>query len=151
MDGYIIMNFGPFFANKKHSDGNILTWIVENTDFIKEYLPNDHLALVDRGFWPTFEAFDKKYPGLGHQLFDMISPSHSHMKPVPTLDINLSRFVTHCRWVIEAVFGVLKEMWPILTAMIHPSNKLYMKSVMENILAIHNYLQYVSDLLIFRS
>ena len=110
--------------------------MINNTNLTKILPRNQHLALVDRGYWPLLQALrkDKK-----ENIFDCICPCLSNESIVSTLDINLSRLCTRCRWIIEAVFGVLKQQWKILSDPIHSKRKGWINSIIKSIFATHNF------------
>ncbi|XP_058797712.1 uncharacterized protein LOC131667948 [Phymastichus coffea] len=97
-DGYILFVLGPFDA--RHNDATILEdCFCRFADKLHTIAEGDHI-LVDRGFRDVlhFLTESKKLnvhcPGLGQ---------------LETMEANMSRFVTRCRWIIEQVFGRLKK------------------------------------------
>ena len=136
-DGYILYAYVSFFASKEHNDGNILYYIIKKTDLMMNLNVQNHLALVDRGFWPLIEKLTDDERS---NLFDHISPCLANVKPIPTIDVNLSRLCTSNRWIIEAVFGVVKKQWRILSDQIHARHKGWINSMILSLLSTHNYL-----------
>ena len=138
-DGYILHAYLSFFVSKQHNDGNILYYIINKTNLTNVLPASKHLALVDRGFWPLIEKLTQEER---NNLFDHISPCLANDKPLPTLDVNLSRLCTSNRFVIEMVFGVIKQQWRILNDKIHPRIKGWINSMILSLLATHNYLKF---------
>ena len=99
-NGYMIDAFGLFPAPANHT--SILETIIKKYDDFAELLKPGDLFLLDRGFRNIAEVLEKKF-GLNVQM-----PCCSNDR-MTTLQANQTRFVTKCRWVIEAVNGVFKQ------------------------------------------
>ena len=107
-DGYIVDVFGPYAA--KDNDATILRHILEkekdaeNGKFDEIFLEGD-LVLLDRGFRDVAVELREKYK-LCPKLPTCVPPSQ---KALTCIEANSSRFVTKCRWVIEAVNGIYQQ------------------------------------------
>ncbi|XP_062615097.1 uncharacterized protein LOC134276823 [Saccostrea cucullata] len=87
--GYIISVLGPYFADQKNNDASILKHNIQsNMENIKDWLHQEDVLLVDRGFRDSISFLD-------------------------SLGANTSRLVTKIRWIVESVNGRLKQ-WKFL-------------------------------------
>ena len=96
-DGYIIFVPGPFDA--RHNDATILEdCFFRFAKIFHTIVEGDHV-LVDTGFGDVLHFLTKTKklyvycPGLGQ---------------LETMEANMIRFITKCRWIIEQVFDRLK-------------------------------------------
>ena len=107
-DGYIVDVFGPYAATD--NDATILRDIMEKEkrpaigNFDEIFLEGD-LFLLDRGFRDIALELKNKYKLLP-KLPTCVSPEQ---KFLTTKEANESRFVTKCRWVIEAINGIFEQ------------------------------------------
>ncbi|CAH2103328.1 unnamed protein product [Euphydryas editha] len=100
-DGYILDVFGPFPANK--SDANIMLELFANKSGLRSFFLKDDVFLVDRGFRDCVATlikygYDVRMPFLAKGNLSLSD-----------FEANLSRLVTKCRFVVEAVNGRFKQ------------------------------------------
>ena len=107
-DGYIVDVFGPYAATD--NDAIILSDIMEkekrpDVGNFDEILLDGDLFLLDRGFRDVALELKNRYKLLP-KLPTCVSPDQ---KFLTTKEANDSRFVTKCRWVIEAINGIFEQ------------------------------------------
>jgi hypothetical protein len=94
--GYIVSAFGPYFADSKNNDAEIIKNIITNNKGgTHDWLRPDDILVVDRGFrdcLPLLEKFLNK-----------------SQKQFTTEEANDTRLTTKVRWVVEAANGRLKQ------------------------------------------
>jgi hypothetical protein len=106
--GYILEVFGPYFADGKNNDANILTSIMRfDASRLRSWLQPNDVLVVDRGFRDCLEMLQDL--GLITKMPHFLREGSQHT----TSEANESRLVTKIRWVIEAVNGLLKK-WKAL-------------------------------------
>ena len=104
-DGYIVDIFGPYPA--VDNDAKILKKILQTDKDLRKLLQaNDHLIL-DRGFRDSIDELETIYRFKTH----MPSFKPTNQNQLKTIEANRSRFVTKCRWTVEAINGLLKTMF----------------------------------------
>ncbi|CAF3738772.1 unnamed protein product [Rotaria socialis] len=102
--GYIIACIGPFLSNYSNNDASIMQNILHrNTDGIRNWLNEDDVIVVDRGFRDCVNAMED----LGLNV--VFPPFLNGRKQFTTTAANQSRFVTKVRWVVEAENGRIKQ------------------------------------------
>lgn len=107
-DGYVLFVLGPFNAN--HNDAQILKECFDRYEDILAVLREKDVILVDNGFRDILDFLinQKKLqayiPGTGER---------------DTLEANQARFVTKVRWIIEQVFGRLKQKFKLFALPAH--------------------------------
>lgn len=102
--GYILDVFGPYLADSKKNDANILTHVLKkDAHNIKEWLKPNDVMIVDRGFRVCLELLEEM--GLVHEMPRFLNKQQQFS----TEDANKTRLVTKVRWVVEAVNGQLKN------------------------------------------
>ncbi|CAF3337681.1 unnamed protein product [Rotaria socialis] len=102
--GYIIACIGPFLSNYSNNDASIMQNILHrNTDGIRNWLNEDDVIVVDRGFRDCVNAMED----LGLNV--VFPPFLNGRKQFTTTAANQSRFVTKVRWVVEAANGRIKQ------------------------------------------
>lgn len=106
--GYIVDVLGPYFADGKNNDANILnSLMMSDASELRRWLSPNDVFVVDRGFRDSLEMLEE----LG---FVSKMPNFLEKKAQHTSDeANQSRLVTNIRWVVEAVNGLLKQ-WKAL-------------------------------------
>lgn len=104
-DGTIICTVGPFKATE--NDATIMAKILpENIPAMRNFREND-VMLVDRGFRDCVEAFEERG-------FQVRVPSHAGgSQQLSTIEANRTRFVTKCRFEVERINGVMKNVFKI--------------------------------------
>lgn len=107
-DEYVLFVLGPFDAS--HNDATILqdcfSRYAEKLHTIKE---GDHI-LVDRSFRDVLNFLTET---------KKLNTHCPRFGQLDTLEANISRFVTKCRWIIEQVFGRLKEKFKMFSLSAH--------------------------------
>lgn len=104
-DGLIVDIYGPYPATE--NDATIIQKVLDSDKDLKRLLKaRDHLIL-DRGFRDAVEKLKKEYRFKTH----MPTCLPPNQKQLTTLQANQSRFVTKCRWPVEAVNGLLKTLF----------------------------------------
>jgi hypothetical protein len=86
------------------NDATIMENVLEANKELRNLIqPNDHI-LMDRGFRDVKDTLETKYKLKTHM--PSIKPLKNNQ--LSTIEANHSRFVTKCRWTVEAVNGLLK-------------------------------------------
>ncbi|CAF4165165.1 unnamed protein product [Rotaria sp. Silwood2] len=95
---------GPFLADGKNNDASIAKHILYNNDQgILEWLHDDDIIIVDRGFRDAVKAIE---------MFGFHSAMPRFLngkKQFSTADANYSRCVTKSRWAVESANGKIKQ------------------------------------------
>ena len=103
--GYILGVFGPYYADYRNNDAAITKHIFErNIDDIKNWLKEDDILIVDRGFRDCLDFLNQL--GLKTEMSCFLAKGK---KQHSALESNSSRFVTKIRWIIESVNGRIKQ------------------------------------------
>lgn len=107
-DGYIIDVLGPFSATT--SDAIIMQKIINNEQHVLHcLLRREDVFILDRGFRDAIDDIES----LGYVAY--MSPTKDrNATQLSTAQTNVSRLVTVCRWVVEAVNGKLKNRFKLL-------------------------------------
>lgn len=104
-DGYIIDVVGPYPA--VDNDATIMQHVLKSNKELRTLIrSNDHI-IIDRGFRDCVKTLESTYK-LNIHMPSLIPPKQ---KQLSTLEANHSRFVTKCRWTVEAVNGLLKTLF----------------------------------------
>ena len=112
-DGYIVDIFGPYLANGKNNDAEILNKILENNQHnILNWSKQNDILVVDRGFRDSLEAIESV--GLETRYPSFLGKGEKQHSPE---DANLSRLVTKIRWAVESANGHLKR-WSFLSGVV---------------------------------
>ncbi|XP_056022083.1 uncharacterized protein LOC125673390 [Ostrea edulis] len=107
--GYIVSVLGPYLADSKNNDANILKHMIcHNAEELRNWLQEDDVFVVDRGFRDAQDVLED----LGIRM-EMPAFMTRGDKQLPTLDSNKSRVVTKVRWIVEAANGRIKQ-WQFL-------------------------------------
>ena len=130
---YFVDFIGAFCSNGSHGDSHVFNYIVQNNVNGINSLLNRRTDLL--GFDRGFKFLWGKFP------YWMIMPSLNKTKPVPTLYINVSRLLTHVRWMNEVAYGILKGQWGVMDMRVHQKWKAYATSWHKNIAATHNWMR----------
>lgn len=108
-DGYILSVLGPYMADYSNNDASIIKHMMNNnSEDMKDWLKEDDVMVVDRGFRDAMEFL--KESGL---RVEMPSYLQKGAKQHTTEEANLSRLVTKVRWVVESANGRIKQ-WRLL-------------------------------------
>ncbi|XP_069109614.1 uncharacterized protein [Argopecten irradians] len=129
--GYIVSILGPYLADSKNNDASILEHnISSNMEHMKDWLQEDDLLVVDRGFRDSLDFLNDL--GLKCKMPPFLNRGQ---KQHPTEEANSSRLITKIRWIVESVNGRLKQ-WK------------YLQNIVPNsqIPAIGDYLRLVAAL-----
>ncbi|KAJ8685643.1 hypothetical protein QAD02_021436 [Eretmocerus hayati] len=98
-DGFVVDLPGHFYGTQ--NDASIMKIIMEDPNGISQLLQPGDIFILDRGFRDVKDYSE----GLGYVV---LMPALEGMaKQLSAKDANLSRKVTKCRWVIEAVHGIV--------------------------------------------
>ena len=104
-DGYIIDVMGPYLSNGKTNDSSIIKRIItSNSGNIMDYLKEDDVLIVDRGFRDATPFLNEL--GFKTQMSPFLQKYDKHHS---TTEANMTRFVTKVRWVVEAANGRIKK------------------------------------------
>ncbi|KAK3107904.1 hypothetical protein FSP39_024854 [Pinctada imbricata] len=107
--GYIVSVLGPYHANQKNNDANILIHnILTNMEDIKHWIKEDDVLIVDRGFRDAVDFLEDM--GVKTEMPAFLKKGQ---KQHTVEEANSSRLVTKIRWVVESVNGRLK-LWKYL-------------------------------------
>jgi hypothetical protein len=103
-DGLILDIYGLFPA--VDNDAKIIEQVLKTDRSLRHLLkPGDHV-LVDRGFYTSIDELKTKYQFQTH-IPTCVRPKQK----LKTLEANQTRFVTKCRWPVEAVNVLLKTLY----------------------------------------
>lgn len=104
-DGYIVDVCGPYPSTD--NDAKIMSNVLQTNKELRTLLKaNDHI-IMDRGFRDCVETLETKYKFRTH----IPSCIPRKQKQLTTIQANQSRFVTKCRWTVEAINGLLKTLF----------------------------------------
>ncbi|XP_076107099.1 uncharacterized protein LOC143075538 [Mytilus galloprovincialis] len=102
--GYFVSVMGPYLADSKNNDANILKHIIaSDNEQIKSWLQKDDVFIVDRGFRDSIDLLEE----LGIQT-EMPSFLKKGQAQFTTEESNTSRLITKIRWVVESANGRIK-------------------------------------------
>lgn len=91
------------------NDEDILNGIINKDSDFTDLIKNDDVAIIDRGFRNIVKKLNEY--GLIEKIPACIPPEQ---KQLTTFQANHTRLVTKCRWVIEAINGILKRSFKAL-------------------------------------
>lgn len=103
-DGTILDVAGPYFADGRNSDGNILNHQLESGAGIFKFMKSNDILVVDRGFQAAKGNISQK----GIHFLQPLSPNLKDNNRDATLILNASRVVTKLRWVVECAHARIK-------------------------------------------
>ncbi|KAJ8683762.1 hypothetical protein QAD02_019554 [Eretmocerus hayati] len=98
-DGFVVDLPGPFYGTQ--NDATIMKLIMEDPNGIRRLLKPGDIFILDRGFRDVKSYLE----GLGFVV--MMPALKGNQKQLSTVEANESRKVTKCRWVVEAVHGII--------------------------------------------
>ena len=130
-DGYIVDMFGPYEGNV--NDATILKHILSTNDKLVSILSVGDVFVLDRGFRDCLSFVESK----GYSA-KMPSFLDKDKKQLTRIQANQLRVVTKARWVVEAVHGILKQKWKILSAEIKNQSLPKIKNYFSIAGALHN-------------
>ncbi|CAG2245126.1 unnamed protein product [Mytilus edulis] len=108
--GYFVTVLGPYFADCKNNDAAILKHMLNtNVEDIKEWVQDNDVFVVDRGFRDSLELLDDL--GIKSQMPSFLTKGQKQMT---TDEANASRLVTKVRWVVESANARIKR-WKYLS------------------------------------
>lgn len=97
-DGYIISVLGPYLADAKNNDATIIkSCLYENKEGILEWLLDDDVLVVDRGFRDAVKPM--KDLGFQPMIPDFLRAGR---KQLTAQEANRTRCITKVRWVVES-------------------------------------------------
>ncbi|XP_061190072.1 uncharacterized protein LOC133197912 [Saccostrea echinata] len=135
--GYIVAAIGPYLADGKNSDANILKHIIgSDTQEIKTWLQEDDIMIVDRGFRDSAGVLEN----LGIHM-EMPSFLQKGQRQHSIEDVNSSRLITKIRWVVESVNARIKT-WRYLARQLPNSQIPHVGEYVRIISAICNKYRY---------
>ena len=92
--GYIVSMLGPYLADSKNSDANILNYIIKtNAERMKDWTKDGDTFVVDRGFRDSCDVL--RDLGINMEMPSFLSRGASQL---PTEDANCSRLVTKVQY-----------------------------------------------------
>ena len=131
--GYIVSVLGPYLADTKNNDANILTHIMKNNiEQIRNWVRKDDVFVVDRGFRDSIDLLED----LGIQT-EMPAFFVKGQKQHNTVEANSSRFVTKIRWVVESANSRIKQ-WKYLEKTLPNSQIPFIEADVKIVCAICN-------------
>ncbi|XP_053388533.1 uncharacterized protein LOC128551660 [Mercenaria mercenaria] len=131
--GYIVSVLGPYLANGKNNDANILNSILEqNVEEMKTWVRRGDVFVVDRGFKDSLGVL--KDIGIEAKMPSFLEKGKTQHT---TEDANESRLVTKIRWVVESANARIKQ-WQILNNVLPTSQLPYLTDYVRIICAICN-------------
>ena len=104
-DGYIVDVYGLYPA--VDNDATIIKEILKIDVDLKGLLKSGDHIFVDRGFRDAENTLERIY-GLEIHMPSIVP---SRQKQLTTFEANQTRFVTKCRWTVEAVNGLMKSLF----------------------------------------
>jgi hypothetical protein len=104
-DGYIVDIYGLYPA--VDNDATIIQNILNTDVHLKGLLISGDHIFMDRGFRNAENILKTNY-GLKTHMPSCVPPNQ---KQLTTTEANQTRFVTKCRWTVEAVNGLMKTMF----------------------------------------
>ncbi|XP_033729800.1 uncharacterized protein LOC117318996 [Pecten maximus] len=121
--GYIVSVLGPYLADYKNNDANILKHNVKgNMENLTEWIKEEDVMVVDREM------------GIHTEMPRFLSRGQ---KQFTTEEANSSRLVTKIRWIVESVNGRIKQ-WKFLQNIV-PNNQIpYIGDYVQLICALCN-------------
>lgn len=102
-DGHIVDIYGLFEAAK--TNASIILDIWKQEEDLRSLLKPNDIFLLDRGFRDAIEKLNKEY----ELVTKMPCLIKKESKQLNSYEANSTRFVTKCRWVVEAVNSFLKN------------------------------------------
>ena len=120
-DGYIVDIYGPYPAT--WNDAKILIDLLEDESDLRALLNEGDYWILDRGFRDSIDTLETTYK------FRTMMPCflEASQKQFTTEQANQSRLVTKSRWVVEAVFGVIKKSYRALDGKLENKSLLHTK------------------------
>jgi len=107
--GYIVSVLGPYLADFKNNDANILKHNIKgNMENLTDWIKEEDVMVVDRGFRDSIDMLTEM--GI-HTEMPRFLPRGQ--KQFTTEEANSSRLVTKIRWIVESVNGRIKQ-WKFL-------------------------------------
>ncbi|XP_062613816.1 uncharacterized protein LOC134275563 [Saccostrea cucullata] len=107
-DGYIVDILGPYLADGKNNDANILNKTLLKDDALLNWLKEDDIFVLDRGFRDSLDVIESV--GLRSESPYFLGKGE---KQHSLFEANTSRLVTKIRWAVESANGRLKR-WKFL-------------------------------------
>jgi hypothetical protein len=105
-DGYVLDLPGPFQGTM--NDAAILRHVLDDPEGISCLLRQGDIFIVDRGFRDVQALLEARG-------FTVLMPAlKGKRSQLPTNEANESRMVTKCRWVVEAIHGILSKKYKLL-------------------------------------
>ncbi|KAJ8669457.1 hypothetical protein QAD02_000716 [Eretmocerus hayati] len=105
-DGFVVDLPGPFYGTQ--NDATKMKLIMGDPNGIRRLLKPGDIFILDRGFRDVKSYLE----GLG---FVVLMPAlKGNQKQLTTVEANESRKVTKCRWVVEAVHGIITRKCKLL-------------------------------------
>ncbi|XP_033726743.1 uncharacterized protein LOC117316313 [Pecten maximus] len=131
--GYIVSVLGPYLADYKNNDANILKHNVKgNMENLTEWIKEEDVMVVDRGFRDSIDMLTEM--GIHTEMPRFLSRGQ---KQFTTEEANSSRLVTKIRWIVESVNGRIKQ-WKFLQNIV-PNNQIpYIGDYVQLICALCN-------------
>ena len=103
--GYIVSTFGPYYADAKNNDAEIMkNIIIHNKGGTNDWLRPTDILIVDRGFRDCIPLLEN----LGYTTH-MPRFLNKSQKQFSTEEANNTRITTKVRWVVEACNGRVKQ------------------------------------------
>ncbi|CAC5393858.1 unnamed protein product [Mytilus coruscus] len=131
--GYFVSVMGPYLADIKNNDANILKHIIaSDNEQNKSWLQKDDVVIVDRGFRDSIDLLEK----LGIQT-EMPSFLKKCQSQFTTEESNTSRLITKIRWVVESANGRIK-IWVFFNHVMPNSQKPYIGEYLRIVCSICN-------------
>ncbi len=102
--GFVLALPGPFPGTL--NDAEIMKLVLNEPEGISRLLEKHDIFIVDCGFRYVKSMLEERG-------FVVLMPKGKRVK-LPTLEVNASRFVTKCRWVVESIHGIVSKKFKLL-------------------------------------
>ncbi|CAC5384487.1 unnamed protein product [Mytilus coruscus] len=108
-DGYIVSVLGPYHADYKNNDANIIKHNFKlNMEQMTDWITEGDIRILDRGFRDAVDFLEEM--GVHSKMPSFLKKGQ---KQHTVEEANSSRLITKIRWVVESVNGRLK-LWRYL-------------------------------------
>lgn len=122
-DGYILDIHGPYFANARNNDANILRDQFErDVNNINQWFQDGDIFIVDRGYRDAVQFLENRRYNV--KMPPYLEPNQ---RQLTTEMANTARLITMQRWVVESRNGHIKSIYKLLDGIIPRAHVLHLK------------------------
>lgn len=132
-DGYILDILGPHFSDYWNNDASIFQSILEERNALTEWIRNDDIFLIDRGYRDVVPLLEQM--GVSCKMPAIIQ---RHQRQLTTEDANSTRLITKVRWMVEARNGHIKTIFKFFQHVFNIQNALHIGDYYRIVGAIIN-------------